>query len=61
MPLQFIRNREELEHEVITSYTQGNSIRSISSITGIGRNTVRRILRRHNFRRDKGYEKVKKK
>ena len=61
MPIRFIRNREELEHEVITSYTQRNSIRSISRVFGIGRNTVRRILRRHKIRRDEGYEKVQKK
>ena len=61
MPIRFIRNREELEHEIISSYTQGNSVRSISRVLGIGRNTVRRILRRHNLRRDEGYEKVQKK
>ncbi len=61
MPVRFIRNREELEHEVITSYAQGSSMRGISRTLGIGRNTVRRILRRHNTKRDQGHEALTKK
>jgi transposase len=45
------RNREELEHQVITLHGQGMSWRSISMTCGVSRNTVKRVVRIHNRRR----------
>ena len=42
------RNREELEHQVVTLFTQGMSKRNISLTSGVSRNTVKRILRLHD-------------
>ncbi len=58
MPIRIIRNRDELEHEIVTSYTQGCSIRSIARNFNMGRNTVRRILRRHETKREHGSDKI---
>jgi len=52
----FIRNREELEHEVVTQYVQGWSIRALSRHWKLGRNTIRRILRKHHARREQGHD-----
>jgi transposase len=51
----FIRNREELDCLLVTKYTAGWSIRALSRHFGIGRNTVRRILRKHKKDRDEGH------
>ncbi len=45
------RNREELEHQVITLDGQGMSWRTISLTCGVSRNTVKRIVRAHKRRR----------
>jgi transposase len=45
------RNREELEHQVITLDGQGMSWRTISVTCGVSRNTVKRIVRAHKRRR----------
>jgi len=52
----FIRNREELEHLLITMYADGWKIRALSRHFKIGRNTVRRILRKHQNQRNKGQD-----
>jgi len=45
------RNREELEHQVITLDSQAMSWRAISTTVGVSRNTVKRIVREHKRRR----------
>jgi len=52
----FATSREQLEHEVVTLYAQGEFVRTIARHVGIGRNTVRRILRRHQAQRDQGHD-----
>jgi transposase len=54
MPL-YIRNREEFESQVITMHSDGSSIRQIARHFGVGRNTVRRMLRCNRKQRDKGH------
>jgi len=56
----FIRNREELEHLVITMHSDGWSIRALTRHFKIGRNTVRRILRKHKSERDHGHNILEK-
>lgn len=53
---QYIRNREELEHLVVTMFAQGWPIRELSRHFEIGRNTVRRILRKNKAQRDQGHD-----
>jgi transposase len=48
------RNREELEHQVVTLDGQGVSWRTISLTCGVSRNTVKRIVRAHKRRRSEG-------
>lgn len=50
----FIRNRQELEHIIITKHGEGWSIRELSRSFNLGRNTVRRIIRSGKARRDEG-------
>jgi transposase len=52
----FTTGREQLEHEVVTRFAQGEFVRTIARHVGIGRNTVRRILRRHQAQRDQGHD-----
>lgn len=52
--VRFIRSREELENLLITMHRQGWSIRSLCRHFGMGRNSVRRVLRENEHRRDKG-------
>jgi len=59
--MKFIRNRKELEHTLITMHNEGWSIRQLQRQFQIGRNTVRRILRVHDDRRNSGHDLVKKK
>ncbi len=56
----FIRNREELEHLVITMHSEGWSIRALTRYFKISRNTVRRILRKHKSKRDHGHNILEK-
>lgn len=51
---RYIRSREELENLLITMHRQGWSIRALCRHFGMGRNSVRRILRGNAQRRDKG-------
>lgn len=55
MPPLVISSREDLEHQLVSLYVQGWSIRALSSHFCVGRNTVRRILRKHKARRDHGH------
>ena len=59
--MKFIRDRNELEHTLITMHNEGWSIRQLQRQFQIGRNTVRRILRAHEARRNKGHDVLKKK
>ncbi len=52
----FIRSREELEHLLLDMYSEGWKIRALSRHFKIGRNTVRRILRKHRKQRDEGHD-----
>jgi len=52
MPL----TRTELEHQIVTMRADGVTIRELARHFKIGRNTVRRILRRHDQQRDEGHE-----
>ena len=58
--MKFIRNRNELEHTLITMHNEGRSIRELQRQFQIGRNTVRRILRAHEDRRNNGHDVLKK-
>lgn len=59
--MKFIRDRSELEHTLITMHNEGWSIRELQRQFQLGRNTVRRILRAHEDRRNSGHEVLKKK
>lgn len=59
--MKFIRDRSELEHTLITRHNEGWSIRELQRQFQIGRNTVRRILRAHEDRRNSGHDVLKKK
>ena len=53
----FIRNREELEQQLIMMKTQkGMPIRALARQFAISRNMVRRILRKHELYRDEGHD-----
>ena len=56
MPPLFIASREDLEHQLVTLHAQGWSIRSLSRHFCVGRNTVRRILRKHQSERVQGQD-----
>jgi transposase len=51
-----VANREELELLVVTMHAEGWSIRELCRRFKIGRNTVRRILRKNNRQRREGVE-----
>jgi len=52
----YVRNREELEHLIITMRAEGWSIRSLCRHFQMGRNTLRRILRKKDSERNKGHD-----
>ena|ERR1039458_1358015 len=55
----FIRNREELEQQLVMMKTQkGMPIRALARQFAISRNMVRRILRKHEAFRDEGHDIV---
>ena len=54
--MQLIHNRQELEQALILMHHEGRSIRELSRQFRLGRNTLRRILRAHARRRDRGHE-----
>jgi transposase len=55
MPPLIISGREDLEYQLVTLYAEGWGIRTLSNHFCVGRNTVRRILRKHKARRDEGH------
>ena len=59
--MKFIRDRQELEQTLIIMHNEGWSIRELMRRFQIGRNTVRKILRKHKSRRDEGHEVLLKK
>lgn len=52
----FIRSREEVEQLLVDMHSCGWGIRALSRHFKIGRNTVRRILRKHRKQRDEGHD-----
>jgi transposase len=58
--MNFIRDRQEIEHTLILMHHEGRSIRERCRQFHLGRNTVRRILRAHVRRRDDGHEVLSK-
>ena len=54
--MKFLHNRQELEQALILMQHEGRSIRELSRQFHLGRNTVRRILRAHDQRRDSGHD-----
>lgn len=54
------RSKEQFEQELILRKSEGWTIRSLSRTFQISRNTVRRILRGHNARRDSGHDMLPK-
>jgi transposase len=55
MPL-YVKNREELEHLIITMRAEGWTIRALSRHFQMGRNTLRRILRKKDSERNEGHD-----
>jgi transposase len=58
--MKFIRDRNELEHIVVAMHNEGCSIRELRRQFHLGRNTIRRILRKHAHQRDEGHDILKK-
>lgn len=56
MTIHIWRNREELEHQVITLHARGMSQRAITLTCGVSRNTVKRILRSHKHHQCAGQD-----
>lgn len=54
-----IRNREELEHLIVTMRRDGWAIRALARHFKMGRNTVKRILRKYKDHRDHGHDIVR--
>jgi transposase len=52
----YVRNREELEHLIITLRDEGWSIRGLGRRLQMGRNTLRRILRKKDSDRNEGHD-----
>jgi len=58
--VHFVRDRQDLEHQIIILYAEGWGIRALARHFAMGRNTIRRIIRKNCDRRDKGHDVVKK-
>ena len=56
----FLRDRQELEHFVVTHSVQGWSIRALAQHLGVSRNMIRRILRKNYLQRDQGHDALPK-
>lgn len=54
MSIEFIHSNEELEHKIVTMHLDGWSIRSLCRHFHMGRNRVRRIVRKHCRHREEG-------
>lgn len=59
--MKFIRDRQELEQTLINMHNEGSSIRELKRQFQLGRNTVRKILRKHKSQRDEGHDMLNKK
>jgi transposase len=59
--MKFIHDRQELEHMIITMHNEGCPIRELRRRFHMGRNSIRKILRKHKRRRDEGHDVLKKK
>lgn len=57
----FVRNRQDLEHQIIIHYAQGWGIRALSRHFSMSRNTIRRIIRKNRSQRDQGHDVLDKK
>ncbi len=51
----YVRDRQEMEHLLVTMHAQGWTMRALCRYFKIGRNTVRRIVRKNKARRDGGH------
>ena len=58
MSPEFIRNREELEHVIVTMHQDGLGVRALSRHFKVGRNTIRRILRKYKRQREEGHDRL---
>jgi transposase len=54
----FVRNRQDLEHQIIMLFAEGWGIRALSRHFAMGRNTIRRILRKNRRHRNQGHDMV---
>ena len=54
MSIEFIHNTSELVHKIVALYLDGCSIRSLSLKFRLSRNRVRRMVREHESKREKG-------
>ena len=52
----FVRSRQDLEHQIILMHAEGWGIRALSRRFNMGRNTIRRILRKNQEKRDQGHD-----
>lgn len=52
----FVRNRQDLEHRIILMHSEGWGIRALSRHFNMGRNTIRRIVRKNHEQRDVGHD-----
>ena len=54
----FVRNRQDLEHQIIILHADGWSIRALCRHFAMGRNTIRRIIRNNRSQRENGHDAV---
>jgi transposase len=55
-----VRNRQDLEHQLVLLHAQGWGIRMLSRHFAMGRNTIRRILRKNRKQREQGHDVLEK-
>ena len=51
-----VRNRQDLEHQIILMRAEGWGIRALAHHFDMSRNTIRRILRKNQAQRDNGHD-----
>ena len=54
----FVRNKQDLDHQIILLYAEGWSIRSIARHFNMGRNTIRKIIRNNIEQREQGHDVI---
>ncbi len=52
----FVRDRQDLEHQIILLHAEGWHIRALARHFAMGRNTIRRILRKNREQREEGHD-----